>query len=568
MKKSKTFFSKIALMAVFLLAMLTMSGCTAVQISANLKLNEDGTGSRTITASIAKNDYQDGYGSAYYYLTKHGDELAKYLQDTYTSAVKGSKEWLNITVDDTGKEWETVNLSFDFTSFDDYKAKLASLAYDPAAAAAYAEPELITNEDGTITYKENAAALTAVFKSIQTTIMKDNTMFDINCTKDGKALNDGSADLKSLTDSGVELMKPDYGNAMTIQFGANEAAPVEAADGVYTVTGSYSGGVTAKEKTEHVTSNVLNYGFNGDLKNAGTEAENDLTYGNGSTEGGPIFTEGIDGQAIQLDGNTYLASPNKTYAYDEMTVSFYYKIDAYTNTDTGANMIIVPAGLGALGAGVIDLEFIKDSEAEGVQLLAKMNSADWQTQDKLYSEGYFMELHLEEWHNYTIVFQNEYDEFGNINDAFIYMYIDGQLAVKSRLSVAAGLPFSLGSYDDGSSGTPNGGFNVGGYYENETVKRACTGVLDNLMIFDGALSEEDVKSLCYTTAVSKPYDPATEDVINAEEKEPTALPAEDETSETSDKTANKNYTTIVIISAVAVAAIIAAYIFYNNKKKK
>ena len=231
-------------------------------------------------------------------------------------------------------------------------------------------------------------------------------------------------------------------------------------------------------------------------------------------------------------------------------------------------MIIVPAGLGALGAGVIDLEFIKDSEAEGVQLLAKMNSADWQTQDKLYSEGYFMELHLEEWHNYTIVFQNEYDEFGNINDAFIYMYIDGQLAVKSRLSVAAGLPFSLGSYDDGSSGTPNGGFNVGGYYENETVKRACTGVLDNLMIFDGALSEEDVKSLCYTTAVSKPYDPATEDVINAEEKEPTALPAEDETSETSDKTANKNYTTIVIISAVAVAAIIAAYIFYNNKKKK
>ncbi len=91
-------------MAVFLLAMLTMSGCTAVQISANLKLNEDGTGSRTITASIAKNDYQDGYGSAYYYLTKHGDELAKYLQDTYTSAVKGSKEWLNITVDDTGKE--------------------------------------------------------------------------------------------------------------------------------------------------------------------------------------------------------------------------------------------------------------------------------------------------------------------------------------------------------------------------------------------------------------------------------------------------------------------------------
>jgi hypothetical protein len=258
-----------------------------------------------------------------------------------------------------------------------------------------------------------------------------------------------------------------------------------------------------------------------------------------------------------------------------MTISFYYKMDSYTQTDTGANMIIVPAGLGALGGGVIDLEFIKDGEAEGVQLLAKMNSSDWQTQDKLYSDGYFMEAHLNEWHNYTIVYQNEYDEFGNINDSFVYMYIDGQVATKARLSVAAGLTYSLGSFDDGSAGTPNGGFNVGGYIENGTVKRACTGTLDNLKVFDGALSEEDVKSLCYTTAVEKPYDPSVVDAVDnsasvttaptaAATAAPTAVPV---AAPAKDSGKGTNPVVIIII-VIVVAAIAAAGIIYMKKRKK
>ncbi len=63
--------SKLILVALLGVMLLTLSGCTAVQISTSITLNEDGTGSRTITASIAKNDYQDGYGSAYYYILKH-----------------------------------------------------------------------------------------------------------------------------------------------------------------------------------------------------------------------------------------------------------------------------------------------------------------------------------------------------------------------------------------------------------------------------------------------------------------------------------------------------------------
>ncbi len=558
--------SKLALAVLLAAMMFMMTGCTAVQVSASIIFNEDGSGSRTITASIAKNDYQDGYGSAYYYLTTHGDKLADYLKATYTTNVKGSEGWLKITVDDSGADWEVINFTFDFSSFEDYTTKLAALAYDKTAAAAYAAPELTANEDGTVTYSENTAVLTAIFKSIQTTLMADTTMFDVNSTKDGTALNDGSADLQSLKDYGVELMKTDFGNAMTIQIGAGEATPVEATDGVYTLTGSYAGGEIPKE--EHVTTNVLNYGFNGDLTNAGTAAENDLTYGTGSTGDGPVFVEGIDGQAIQLDGNTYLASPNKSYSYAEMTISFYYKMSAYTQTDTGANMIIVPAGLGALGGGVIDIEFIKDGDVEGVQLLAKMNSADWQTQDKLYSEGYFMEAHLDEWHNYTIVFQNEYDEFGNINDAFVYLYIDGQVAAKARLAVAAGLTYSLGLYDDGSYGDPNGGFNVGGYMESATVKRACTGVLDNLLVFDGALSEEEVKSLCYTAAVEKPYDPNATDTAGGEQAAVTQAPTvTPETADTEASDGGINPVVIAIVVIVVVCAAVGAGIYFMKKKK-
>lgn len=568
MKTKLRHFSKFALIAVFAIAMLTLAACTAVQISANITLKEDGSGSRTITASIAKNDHQDGYGSAYYYLTKHGDKLADYLKTTYQAKVAGSSDWLTITVDDSGAEWEVINLTFDFTSFDDYKQKLAALAYDEAAAATYATPELVTSEDGTVTYTENASVLTAIFKSIQTSIMADTEIFDINSTKDGTALNDGSADFDSLLSSGVELMKPEIGNSMTIQLGAGEATAVVATDGVYTFTGSYSG-EKAPEK-EHERSNVLNYSFDGALTNSGTASESDLTFGAGSTEGGPVFVEGINGQAIKLDGNTYLASPNKTYSYDEMTISFYYKMDAYTETDTGANMIIVPAGLGALGGGVIDIEFIKEGDMEGIMLLSKMNSADWQTQDKLYTEGYFMEAHLDEWHNYTIVYQNEYDEFGNINDAFVYMYIDGQVAAKARLSVAAGLSYSLGAYDDGSFGDPNGGFNVGGYYENGIVKRASTGLLDNLLVFDGALSAEEVTSLCYTTAVNAPYDPSVVDEVGGNEEqtaEPTAAPTVAPTQAPANEAGSNNTVVIVIIIVVVIAALATAGVFYFKKKK-
>ena len=523
-------------LALMLTVIMTLTGCTAVQVSGKLQLNKDGSGERTIEGRIAKNDYQDGYGSAYYYLKQHGDDLAAYIKDVYTEKVPGSEEWLTVAVDDSADDWEVVKLTFAFTSFEDYTEKLTSLAYDETAAAAFAAPSFGQDDAGNVTYSES--------------------------TKDGTALNDGSADLQSLTDSGVELMKPENGVVMTISVdGAEETAMAEA-NGTYTF-----GAAGDKEPAE--TACVLYYTFDDTLANSGTEADNDLVFGTGSTGDGPVYEDGLDGKAIKFDGATYLASPNKDYNYEEMTISFDYRMDAYTQTDTGANMVIVPAGLGALGAGVIDVEFVKEADADGTQLLSKMNSADWQTQDKLFSEGYLLEAHMGEWHNYTLVYQNEYDDSGEINDSYVYMYIDGKLATRSRLAVAAGLTYSLGLYDN-TAENANGGFNVGGYYEAETVKRGCTGALDNLRVFNGALSEEEVNTLCYVNKVDKEYDPAATDTpdTTGETEESTAQTPATEEASTTESSSNTAVVVVVVVVIVVAAAVVVVLVSKKKKTKK
>ena len=531
-----------------------LSACTAVQVSGKLVVNPDNSGSRQIVGLIGKQDDNgDGYGTCYYYFKQHGEALQAKLAEIYAAAVEGSADWLHITVDDSGDTWEVVTLSFDFTSIEDYAAKLKALAYDGTAAATYADPTFTRNEDGTFTYAESTGVMTAIFKSLQTSVMADETLFDQSCTKDGTALNT-AASLEDLTGYGVELIKPENGEAMTIQVDGGAVIPVPTDNGVYTFTGTPSGEAPSEE---HETTKVLHYGFDDVLTNAGTLADNDLVYGPGSTAGGPTFEKGIVGNGIKLDGATYLASPNKDYGFKEMTVSFYFRMDAYTETDTGANMVIVPAGLGALSAGVVDVEFIKEATASGAQLLAKMNSVDWMTQDKLYTEEYMADQHLNEWHHYAVVYQNEYED-GEISEAFAYIYIDGKLAARTRLSVAAGLTYGLGSFDDGSMGDPNGGFNVGGYFEADQVKRGCTGCLDELMVYDGALSQEEINTLCYTVKVDKEYDPDATEPVGPENTEPTQPSGGDE------KPGSPVVPIVICVAVVAVAAIVVVVL----RKKK
>lgn len=566
---------KKSMMVLFaLVCVLVLGACTAVQVSGELELHADGSGSRKIVGLIAKQDHQDGYGSAYYYLKQHGDELAASLAGIYAEKVEGSGEWLNIAVDDSKSDWEVVTLSFEFSSFEEYLQRLRALAYDAAFSENYADPQIVQEDGGITGYSESTSVMTAIFKSLQMSVMADEGLYDESCTKDGEALNDGSAN-GQLEEYGVELIKPENGTGFTLSIDGQEVQELAAVDGMFAYAPSGSG-----EEETHETSLVLDYRFDGDLENTGSAEGNDLAQGAGSSSAEPVFGEGIDGQAIIFDGASYLASPNKTYSYKEMTLSFYYRMDAYTETDTGANMVLVPAGLGALGSGVIDVEFIKEAEVGATMFLGKMNSSNWQTQDKLYSEGYFMESHLSEWHCYTLVFQNEYGADGAIDDAFVYMYIDGKLAARARLSVAAGLTFSLGSYDDGSAGDPNGGFNVGGYFENGLVKRGCTGTLDNLKVFDGALSEEEVNALCYTVKVDKEYDPDVVDTVEPPKEEATPTPAPTATAApTAPETDNTpsgtdqaeeeggNHTAVIVIVVVVVLVAAGVAVVLVRKKK-
>lgn len=467
-----------------------MASCTAISVKGDLVLNENGTGSRTVTGVIAKNDDQgDGYGQAYHYLKIHGSELETYVENVYAEKISGSGEWLDVTVTD-GEAQETIELSFEFDTFADYTEKLGKLVKFGAEDAVYTAPTLTENDNGSVTYTESVTVQTAVYQALQTYIMNDETAFDIDCTVDGDKQNTKAS--KDDLISGVELDKT---APMTIKIGAGAAQTV-VADGNqnFTLTANWDGSKVSAKATEC----VLNYAFDDNITNSGKAGEEgNLTLGKGTSVA--TYVEGVEGKAFYFNGETYLASPNKTYAYDEMTVSFYYMMEAYNETDTGANMVVVPAGLGALGGGVIDLEFMKEADSDSVQFLVKMNSSNWQVQDKLYSET---EIKVNEWHCYTIVFKNVYDDDGAIDAAYVSVFVDGERTDRMELSVAAGLKYSLGAYDDGAYGDPNGGFNVGGYYENETVKRGCKGALDNLKIFDGALSEEEVKTLCYTVPVN------------------------------------------------------------------
>lgn len=467
-----------------------LASCNAITVNGDLVLRQDGSGSRKVTGVIPKGDDKgDGYGQAYYYLKIHGSALETYIENAYAEKITGSGDWLNVTVSDTASQ-ETIELSFDFTTFADYTEKLGKLVKFGVEDAVYTAPALTENSNGSVTYTESSSVQTSVYKALQTYIMNDEEVFDIDCTINGEKQNTQASKDDLL--SGVELDKT---VPMKIKIGAGAVQNVTA-DGNqnFTLTANWDGSKVPEKATEC----VLNYTFDDNLTNSGTAGEEEnLVLGKGTSAA--KYVNGVEGKAFYFDGTTYLASPNKTYSYDEMTVSFYYMMEEYNSTDTGANMVVVPAGLGALGGGVIDFEFMKEADSDNVQFLVKMNSSNWQVQDKLYTEA---SVKVNEWHCYTVVFRNTYDNDGAIDAAYVSVYVDGERTDRMELSVAAGLKYTLGSFDDGSLGEANGGFNVGGYYENETVKRGCKGALDNLKIFDGALSAQEVKTLCYTTPVN------------------------------------------------------------------
>lgn len=499
MKKMRKKLAAICTVAVVAIAaMFLLTACTAIKVGGSFTLNEDGSGSRVIEGLISKTDESvnaEGLPDAVSrnFLKIHGAELQTWLQTTYTEKVADSESWLTIAVDDTAADFEKIRLSFDFTSFDDYLAKMGQLAQFGAAElpSTYKAPTFVTDDDGISTYTETPSVLKTIFGSLLDAVMADETVFDITAggTNEGEPRSGYPYTESDIRGYAVEAGTVSY------KLGQNAAVERSPKDADVVITVRMDGSSVTKE-----TKKIIEYTFEDNLNNTGTDgATYNLTKGAESTGG--AFAEGISGKGYQFDGTTYLQSSNLSLFLENATISLYYKATAWTDTDTGANIAMVTAGLGALNAGALDVGFAidKTDAQKPVTFLSKTNGTDWQQQDKMQTETYFNNR-LNEWHNFTAVY--DYDSTEKVG--YVYLYIDGERIGRMEQYNMAGLPLCIGKADESEGGI--GGFNIGGYIEAGIVKRGLTGVLDNLCIYDGALSAEEVKAIYDANPVSAPYD--------------------------------------------------------------
>lgn len=278
-----------------LLLMSIMSACSPVSISGDLSINSDGTGTRTIVGKIDKVGTDDN-GCTYYYFKLHGDDLKAWLENKYAEMVPGSEEWLNITVTDSGAN-EIVTLSFDFTSFDEYAARLQALGFDPEFAGNYVEPVITMEGDAIAAYSESTGVMTAIMKSIQMAFLADDTVYDDACTMDGKSLNGGSSDGVT-KDNGIELLSAGSGPALTIQ-----------------VDGGESKGLFAEaESEEEGAPQFYNY-------TVPEETEEPAEPDDGQTTGEPDNTNEEQSQAETDDSNAENSSDNQNTEQKESGLS-------------------------------------------------------------------------------------------------------------------------------------------------------------------------------------------------------------------------------------------------------
>ncbi len=549
MKKSAKFLLAIVLcmaMAIGLIA------CKPVVVTSDFVVKSDGSGSRSFSVAVNSGETV-GYGSVYDYFKKHGDDLKTWIEDFY------NYDWLTVTVTSktdttgTGDEavtiiTETMTISFTFANFNEYVSRIESLIEVGGKVIendykSYVAPSLTTeqDEDDKDYYHlvESKEVTKAVYNTMVDGFLADDSVFDV--TGGGKNQGDDS-----YADFGDGYTKPMDAAALKANLSSTYSVTVALCDNLAAEEGTNVRTVDLSTSDIDLRSYidgsgiifvrperqlVIYYDFDDALTNDTTASGGkayDLTVGEGSSTSTASYAEGISGKGYKFDGTSYLASKTGVSAA-EMTISFYYKADAWTETDTGANMVFVPAGLDALGGGQIDVEFIDDpdDEREAWFFMGKTNSAnDFMIQDKLYSETVFNNR-LDEWHHYVIVWENVYSMTGVIEDAYVTMYVDGVQINKMGQYNGSGLTKKLG---EGS------GFNVGGYYETELVKRGLTGTLDEVKIWNGLMTADEVAELYAENTVSSAYD--VDDDSNQFENMP-LTPTTDDGGNDGDKDENK-----------------------------
>ena len=94
--------------------------------------------------------------------------------------------------------------------------------------------------------------------------------------------------------------------------------------------------------------------------------------------------------------------------------------------------------------------------------------------------------------------------------------------------------------------------------------------MDNLRVFNGALSEEEVNTLCYVNKVDKEYDPAAVDTpdTTGETEESTAQTPAAEDANTTESGSNTAVVVIVVVIIVVAAAVIVVLVSKKKKTKK
>lgn len=532
-----------------LLLALFLVGCTALSVGGSLTINENGTGSREFVITVL--DSTNDSGNAYKYMKKHGQDLEDWLKSEYetaiTNSVIGNDAWLDIKVTPLADNKETIKISFSFSSFADYTQKLTLLAkFDSEEIPAGFQLPTLTRvgaESSTIySYYEKANMRVKIFDNIKNKFIGSDDLLDITAG----GTNSDNQTTETLRDYGLEVGGAEV---LTVKLGKNETKNITGAVDV-DIKFNFEGSDLEYERD--AAKLVLHYDFNDNLENKGEYgAAANLTKGEESSKG--EFVEGINGKAYSFDGGTYLHA-DANYSFSEMTISFYYKANSWTEVDNGANTILVNSGLDALGSGALDVQFYKNINNidKPVVFMSKTNGSSWQDQDKMETETYF-NSRLNEWHNYVIVYERDYKSNGEFDDSYITLYIDGQRINRIKQYHTSGLPIVLGK---------EYGFNVGGYYE-AIVKRALDGALDELKIYDGILTQSEVKEMYNKNSVSKVYDPS--DATNTEVQKNTD---KDKDNNKNDNKTDVKKILIIVFSIVGGLAVVGVVVFIVMKTKR
>ena len=174
------------LMSLLLIAALVLCACESCWLTGSITINGDGSGERHISIHIPRLKTDGTESPSYYHLKKHGDDLSAWVEARYAQHNPGTAAWLNASVHPEAAE-EILTLSFPFANYDEYIERLKVLT---AGKNSFNVPQLEAVNGKVARYTEDGTVLTAVFRTLESWVYEDDTVFDLDARKpDGTRMN-------------------------------------------------------------------------------------------------------------------------------------------------------------------------------------------------------------------------------------------------------------------------------------------------------------------------------------------------------------------------------------------